>query len=132
MSLLDNSKSQLNNNKINDYELVKSEYFISNSCAILKIWSTAFDQPEKFKDIKLIGIEVSSGSDNIFYNLEKDLNLENSSMVNSGFQNTKYQLFAIPNTEITEIKVFYLDLYPKKLYSWLQMRLLIINNFSIT
>ena len=116
MPLLDYSKSQLNDNKINDYELVKSEFFISNSCAILKIWSTAFDQPEKFKDIKLIGIEVSSGSDNIFYNLQKDLNLENSSMVNSGFPKIpKYQLFAIPNTEITEIKVFYLDPLSEKI-----------------
>ena len=37
-------------------------------------------------------------------------------MVNSGFPKIpKYQLFAIPNTEITEIKVFYLDPLSEKI-----------------
>ena len=45
--------------KLNNYELVKSEFYKNDDCVILKIWSTAFDQPEKFNNINLVALELS-------------------------------------------------------------------------
>jgi len=110
LNSLKNPIYQYRKHKLNNYELVKSEFHKNDNCVILKIWSTAFDKPDEFKSIKLKGIEVLTESESFFYNIQESLELENSSMVDSGFPKIpKYKSFEIPEVEITELKIFYLD-----------------------
>ena len=54
LKTLNNLSTNLFEYKVNNYELVKSEFYKDSDCVVLKIWSTAFDQPDQFNNIKII------------------------------------------------------------------------------
>ena len=110
LKTLNNLSTNLFEYKVNNYELVKSEFYKDSDCVVLKIWSTAFDQPDQFNNIKIIALEVDSTDKVLIYNINETLDVEESSMVNPGFPKIpKYKLFKISNTNIENIKVYYQD-----------------------
>ena len=110
MKTLNNLSTKSLEYKENNYELVKSEFYKDNDCVVLKIWSTSFDQPEQFTNIKLIAVEVESFDKVLVYNINETINIEESSMVNSGFPEIpKYKSFNISDINIENIKVYYQD-----------------------
>ena len=110
LKTLNNLSTNLFEYKENNYELVKSEFYKDSDCVVLKIWSTAFDQPDQFNNIKIIALEVDSTDKVLIYSINETLDVEESSMVNPGFPKIpKYKLFKISNTNIKNIKVYYQD-----------------------
>ena len=117
---------------LNSHELVKSEYYQHDSCAIIKIWATSFDYPKdgkfpegtycgininldecNYKHIELEGIELIYGQNSEFYSIDSLIDLEYSAMYTSGFpEQPKYRVF---NTPIApdSIKIYYIDLITK-------------------
>ena len=110
LKTLNNQSSNSLNYKLNNYELVKSEFYKNSDCVILKIWSTAFDQPDQFNNINLVALEVESEGKVLVYDIKESIHIEESSMVNSGFPTIpKYKVFEISNINVEKIKVYYQD-----------------------
>ena len=116
LKTLDNVSTNLFEYKLNNYELVKSEFYKDSDCVVLKIWSTAFDQPEQFNNIKIIALEVESVDKVLIYNINETLDVEESSKVNPGFPKIpRYKLFKISNINTENIKVYYQDPISEKI-----------------
>ena len=110
LKTLNNQSNKSLTYKLNNYELVKSEFYKNSDCVILKIWSTAFDQPDQFNNINLVALEVESEGKVLVYDIKESIHIEESSMVNSGFPTIpKYKIFKISNINVEKIKVYYQD-----------------------
>jgi len=131
---LQNKSNNNINAKLNSHELIKSEYYKIDECAIIKIWATSFDYPKdgKFPEdsycgininldecnyeyIQLHAIELIDGQNSEFYPIETLINLEYSAMYNFGFpEQPKYKVFNTLNTP-DAIKIYYKDLITKNI-----------------
>ena len=131
---LQNKSNNNINAKLNSHELIKSEYYQVDECAIIKIWATSFDYPKEgkfpedsycgininldecnYKYIQLHAIELIDGQNSEFYPIETIINLEYSAMYNFGFpEQPKYKVFNTLNTP-DAVKIYYKDLITKNI-----------------
>ncbi len=130
-----NDRSNEIKDVVNQYELIKSEFFKSDDCYVIKVWSTAFDYPKdgsfnentfcfenrnnptcNFKKIEIVGIEVIEENTNKIYEITDLVEIEYTTTYTGGFPKIpQYKTYNIQSTNIDSVRIYYKNLFDDKI-----------------